>query len=404
MLPSYISNGATQAFTAPAAVHCPSWKSIVLSNTHARLCSSTSLEFAAAAAAAMQEALVSPANAGRLRSAFELKPFAFGDQRLASPRYLSSNLACGGGADDALFRCSSPFSPSFGFSSPSPLGTSSVSLSPSSSASLADDCDAAAAAADAATGHRLQLARLQLQYQDVADRYELCLARLADAADEAAALRLENAELRVANGDLTRRLALLSGIGKQAAAAAVADEIRRLRFGDHKAAAKERAPAEKLAVLPKSISVRSKEYLKMNQPRQAPATPPPDNSRKPRASANPTNPCSRAYMADGGGKKGEEPKEQHAAVGGGGVELEVYNQGMFKTELCNKWEETGACPYGDQCQFAHGVAELRPVIRHPRYKTQVCRMVLAGELCPYGHRCHFRHTLTAAERLNLPHP
>uniref|UniRef100_A0A804NG78 Uncharacterized protein n=1 Tax=Zea mays TaxID=4577 RepID=A0A804NG78_MAIZE len=39
----------------------------------------------------MQEALVSPANAGRLRSALELKPFAFGDQRLASPRYL--NLA-----------------------------------------------------------------------------------------------------------------------------------------------------------------------------------------------------------------------------------------------------------------------------------------------------------------------
>jgi butyrate response factor 1 len=104
-------------------------------------------------------------------------------------------------------------------------------------------------------------------------------------------------------------------------------------------------------------------------------------------------------MGDGGGKKGEEAKQQHAAM-----KLEVYNQGMFKTELCNKWEETGACPYGDQCQFAHGVAELRPVIRHPRYKTQVCRMVLAGEVCPYGHRCHFRHSLTSAERLLLPRP
>ncbi|CAL4948482.1 unnamed protein product [Urochloa decumbens] len=353
----------------------------------------------------MQEALLSPANAGSLRSAFELKPFAFGDQRLASPRFL--NLACGGAGDDALFRCSSPFSPSFGFSSPSPLATSSVSLSPSSSASLVDDCDdAAAAAADTATGHRLQLARLALQYQDVADRYELCLARLADAADEAAALRRENAELRAANGDLTRRLALLSGIGKQAAAAAIADEVRRLRFGDQKAvpaaaAAKERVP-EKLAVLPKSISVRSNDYLKMHQSNQAPATPA-ANHRKPRASNNPTKPSSRAYMGDGGGgKKGEkEAKEEHAA---GGMELEVYNQGMFKTELCNKWEETGACPYGDQCQFAHGVAELRPVIRHPRYKTQVCRMVLAGEVCPYGHRCHFRHSLTSSERLLLPRP
>ncbi|CAO2191224.1 unnamed protein product [Urochloa humidicola] len=353
----------------------------------------------------MQEALLSPvaANAGSLRSALELKPFAFGDQRLASSRFL--NLACGGGGgigagDDALFRCSSPFSPSFGFSSPSPLATSSVSLSPSSSASLVDDCDDAAAAADAETGHRLQLARLALQYQEVADRYELCLARLADAADEAAALRRENAELRAANGDLTRRLALLSGIGKQAAAAAIADEVRRLRFGDQKAvpaaaAAKERAP-EKLAVLPKSISVRSNDYLKINQ---VPATTAAHN-RKPRAS-NPTKPTSRGYMGDGGGKKGEEGKEERVA---GGMELEVYNQGMFKTELCNKWEETEACPYGDQCQFAHGVAELRPVIRHPRYKTQVCRMVLAGEVCPYGHRCHFRHSLTSAERLLLPRP
>ena len=76
------------------------------------------------------------------------------------------------------------------------------------------------------------------------------------------------------------------------------------------------------------------------------------------------------------------------------VELEVYNQGMLKTELCNKWQQTGACPYGDDCQFAHGIAELRPVIRHPRYKTEVCRMVLHGVPCPYGHRCHFRHTLT----------
>ncbi|KAF8697045.1 hypothetical protein HU200_036697 [Digitaria exilis] len=229
----------------------------------------------------MQEALLSPANAGSLRSALELKPFALGDQRLASPHHL--NLAYG---DDALFRCSSPFSPpSFGFSSsPSPLATasSSVSLSPSSSASLADDFDSD----DAATGHRLQLARLALQYQEVADRYELCLTRLAEAADEAAALRRENAELRVANGDLTRRLALLSGVGKQAAAAAIADEVRRLRLGEHK----ERAP-EKLAVMPKSISVRSNDYLKINMPNNQAPTTPAANNRKPRAS-NPTKPSS----------------------------------------------------------------------------------------------------------------
>lgn len=86
----------------------------------------------------------------------------------------------------------------------------------------------------------------------------------------------------------------------------------------------------------------------------------------------------------GGAKKEEEA-------------FEVCSQGMFKTELCNKWQETGTCPYGDNCQFAHGIAELRPVIRHPRYKTEVCRMVLAGDSCPYGHRCHFRHSLSEQE-------
>uniref|UniRef100_A0A0E0C681 C3H1-type domain-containing protein n=2 Tax=Oryza meridionalis TaxID=40149 RepID=A0A0E0C681_9ORYZ len=331
----------------------------------------------------MQEALVSP-----VRSALELKPFAFGDQRLASsPRYLPSG-------DDALYRCSSPFSPSFGFSSPSPLATS-VSLSPSSSASLIDDGDDGGAAADA-TGQRLQLARLALQYQEVADRYELCLSHLAEAAEEAAALRRENAELRVTNSDLARRLALLSG--KHTAAVAVADEIRRLRLGEQNVAAatKERTP-EKLAVLPKSISVRSTSYLKMNQQSQAATATPAAPNRKPRTSSNPTNPPSSQRAYDGG-KKGDEQKAQPAD---GGAELEVYNQGMFKTELCNKWEETGDCPYGDQCQFAHGVAELRPVIRHPRYKTAVCRMVLAGDVCPYGHRCHFRHSLSPAERLLL---
>lgn len=95
-----------------------------------------------------------------------------------------------------------------------------------------------------------------------------------------------------------------------------------------------------------------------------------------------------------GGQKEEEP-----------LEMTVYNEGMFKTELCNKWQETGSCPYNDHCQFAHGIGELRPVIRHPRYKTEVCRMVLAGVVCPYGHRCHFRHALTEQEKaISQPKP
>lgn len=103
----------------------------------------------------------------------------------------------------------------------------------------------------------------------------------------------------------------------------------------------------------------------------------------------------KVYVRVPGVNNGEKTEEEAA------LELEVYNQGMFKTELCNKWQETGTCPYGDHCRFAHGITELRPVIRHPRYKTEVCRMIMTGGRCPYGHRCHFRHSLTQEERSQL---
>ena len=99
----------------------------------------------------------------------------------------------------------------------------------------------------------------------------------------------------------------------------------------------------------------------------------------------------RVFVGVDGAKPAEEQKGQ-AVKSVGGLEFEVYDQGMFKTELCNRWEETGACTYGDRCQFAHGIAELRPVIRHPRYKTLPCQMFVAASGCPYGHRCHFRHS------------
>jgi hypothetical protein len=46
---------------------------------------------------------------------------------------------------------------------------------------------------------------------------------------------------------------------------------------------------------------------------------------------------------------------------------------LYKTELCRSTEETGECPYGTKCQFAHTLAELRTIDRHPRYKTEMCK-------------------------------
>ncbi|KAI3985861.1 hypothetical protein MKX01_026647 [Papaver californicum] len=71
---------------------------------------------------------------------------------------------------------------------------------------------------------------------------------------------------------------------------------------------------------------------------------------------------------------------------------------MSKTELWSNWVQKGVCRYGDHCQFAHGIRELRPVIHHPSYKTEVCRTVLNGRFCTYGHRCHFRHSLSDQEK------
>lgn len=59
--------------------------------------------------------------------------------------------------------------------------------------------------------------------------------------------------------------------------------------------------------------------------------------------------------------------------------------------MCRSFEETGACRYGNKCQFAHGQGELRTINRHPRYKTEVCKTFHTIGTCPYGKRCRFIH-------------
>ncbi|KAA8525866.1 hypothetical protein F0562_007721 [Nyssa sinensis] len=41
--------------------------------------------------------------------------------------------------------------------------------------------------------------------------------------------------------------------------------------------------------------------------------------------------------------------------GGNGSNLKPSN---WKTRICNKWEQTGSCPFGNKCHFAHGIGEL----------------------------------------------
>ncbi|CAH2041413.1 unnamed protein product, partial [Iphiclides podalirius] len=76
----------------------------------------------------------------------------------------------------------------------------------------------------------------------------------------------------------------------------------------------------------------------------------------------------------------------------------------YKTELCRPFEEAGVCKYGDKCQFAHGVRELRNLQRHPKYKTELCRTFHSVGFCPYGPRCHFVHNAEEARRREPPSP
>jgi len=73
------------------------------------------------------------------------------------------------------------------------------------------------------------------------------------------------------------------------------------------------------------------------------------------------------------------------------IEEELTAQNLYKTELCRSFEEMGTCRYGSKCQFAHGISDLRPVLRHPKYKTEVCKTFHTIGTCPYGKRCRFIH-------------
>lgn len=83
--------------------------------------------------------------------------------------------------------------------------------------------------------------------------------------------------------------------------------------------------------------------------------------------------------------------ENKSSAGGADIEEELTHQNLYKTELCRSWQETGSCRYGSKCQFAHGMEELRPVLRHPKYKTEICRTFHTLGTCPYGTRCRFIH-------------
>ena len=89
---------------------------------------------------------------------------------------------------------------------------------------------------------------------------------------------------------------------------------------------------------------------------------------------------------------------------------------FFKTRICEKFLQ-GTCPYGSNCNFAHGVDDIRKpppnwkeivaahgggddrdrgvgnLVEHQKVinRLRICRKFYYGEGCPYGDKCTFLH-------------
>lgn len=73
------------------------------------------------------------------------------------------------------------------------------------------------------------------------------------------------------------------------------------------------------------------------------------------------------------------------------IEINKINKSLYKTELCESFVTTGKCRYGNKCQFAHGLSELKLKDVTNNYRTKHCSSWIKYGYCKYGNRCLFKH-------------
>ncbi|KAL6945262.1 hypothetical protein ACO0QE_002711 [Hanseniaspora vineae] len=73
------------------------------------------------------------------------------------------------------------------------------------------------------------------------------------------------------------------------------------------------------------------------------------------------------------------------------LEINKINKSLYKTELCESFVTTGKCRYGNKCQFAHGLSELKLKDVTDNYRTKHCSSWIKYGYCKYGNRCLFKH-------------
>tara|TARA_B100001093_G_scaffold319769_1_gene305055 strand:- start:1514 stop:2176 length:663 start_codon:yes stop_codon:yes gene_type:complete len=90
-----------------------------------------------------------------------------------------------------------------------------------------------------------------------------------------------------------------------------------------------------------------------------------------------------------------QPKNQKTCIILQPKNKDHYTPSLYKTELCDTYEEFGKCNYGHNCQFAHGKHELREkpkIVQPSAYKTVRCKHYWGeNSICPYGNKCKFVH-------------
>jgi len=73
--------------------------------------------------------------------------------------------------------------------------------------------------------------------------------------------------------------------------------------------------------------------------------------------------------------------------------------------LCEKFLQFGDCPFGVNCNYAHGVRELQKAAAaastassasvdnasNPNFKTVLCKSYMSGSYCQFGDKCQYAH-------------
>ncbi|KAD4384609.1 hypothetical protein E3N88_24777 [Mikania micrantha] len=103
-----------------------------------------------------------------------------------------------------------------------------------------------------------------------------------------------------------------------------------------------------------------------------------------------------------------EPREEFQIPSLGSSSFTVDNQRSYKGRHCKKFYTEEGCPYGDNCTFLHDeqskaresvVISLGPgsaagansMLKPSNWKTRICNKWEQTGYCPFGSKCHFAH-------------